>query len=78
MALLYGNRNSGVNFTDLLKVNDPNGKDPITGNFELNPTIDFPKLAACGTDMAEVVRGILVTVALISGFRKDAIIKIRP
>ena len=42
------------------------------------PTMDFPKLAACGTDMAEVVRGILVTVALISGFRKDAIIKIRP
>ncbi len=41
MALLYGNRNSGVNFTDLLKVNDPNGKDPITGNFELRPYFDY-------------------------------------
>jgi hypothetical protein len=38
----------------------------------------FSKLAACGTGMAEVVRGILVTVALISGFRKDTIVKISP
>lgn len=40
--------------------------------------MDFPKLAACGTGMAEVVRGILIAVTLISGFRKDAIVKIRP
>mgnify|MGYP007086214999 CR=1 FL=1 len=38
----------------------------------------FSELAACGTGMAEVARGILVTVALIPGFRKDAIVKIRP
>ncbi len=40
--------------------------------------MDFSEVAACGTGMAEVVRNMPITVALISRLRKDAIFKIRP